>query len=279
MGKQLVSMTDLEAKFLGDVEDTTARLNKAAGNTIGIRNSKFTYKQELIGRTINVVIADFVHAQTWYLEKFDPENPSPPTCHALSVSGDEMQPLASSPDKQADFCDGCEKNAWGSADVGRGKACGQQYKAAVLAAGPGETLASCDMAILTIPPTSLKNFDAYVKSVAKSHGRPPYAVITHLSFDEDAEHPVLMFEVDTVISNVQDANDIMGRLEDARELLLTPPDFSANVAPTKKKTSKKTKKKVTKKKVAKKKATKKKATKKKASKKAAPKKRGKSKFS
>ena len=172
MGKQLISMKDLEKKFLGDVEDTTARLNKAQGNTVGIRNSKFSYKQEVIGREMVAIIADFVHSQTWYDEKFDADNPSPPACQALSVTGEEMQPLAASPNKQSDFCDGCELNAWGSADVGRGKACGQQYKAAVLAAGPGETLANCEMAILTIPPTSLKNFDTYVKSLRKNTSGP-----------------------------------------------------------------------------------------------------------
>ncbi len=275
-GKQLVSMKALEKRFSADVEDTTARLNKPAGNTIGIRNSKFTYKQEVIGRTMIAIAVDFVHAQTWYEEDFDPDNPSVASCAALSVSGEEMQPLKESPLIQSEFCDGCPLDAWGSADRGRGKACGQQYKVAVVAAGPGETLATCEMAVMTLPPTSLKNWDTYVKGVAKGSKRPPYAVYTRFSFVEDEEWPVLEFEADRLITDVGEANAILGRLDEARELLLSPPDFSgyAEDNAAKKKTKKKAKKKVNKKKVAKKRAAKKKA-----SKKAAPKKRGASKFS
>lgn len=278
--KALVSMKDLEKQYESDVEDAAARLNKPVGNTIGIRNSKFSYKGDVIGRSMVSVIVDFVHSQTWYLEKFDPENPSPPSCHALSVSGDEMQPFNESPEKQSDWCDGCPLDAWESADIGRGKACGQQYKLAVLAAGPGETLDNAELAVMTVPPTSLKNFDAYVKHLKKKFKRPPHGVLTRFAFDEEEEHPVLVFEDEKAVSNVEDAQSINGRRTEARELLMTPPDFTQTAAPSKKKTAKKKRKKVAKKKATKKKAARKKApAKKKATKKKAAKKRGASKFS
>ena len=282
MTKALISMKDLEKQYESDVEDAAARLNKPIGNTIGIRNSKFSYKGDVIGRSMLSIIVDFVHAQTWYVNAFDPDNPEPPSCHALSVSGDEMQPFADSPMKQSDWCDGCPLDAWESADVGRGKACGQQYKLAVLAAGPGETLDNAELAIMTVPPTSLKNFDAYVKHLKKKFKRPPHGVLTRFSFDEDAEHPVLMFEDEAAIKVIEDAQSINARREEARTLLMTPPDFTQTADPKKKKkTAGKKRKKVAKKKVTKKKAASKKAPakKKKAKKKAATKKRGASKFS
>jgi hypothetical protein len=270
--KALVSMKALEAKFSADVANVTARINQPQGNTIGIRNSKFTYKQEVIGRTMVAIAVDFVHAQTWYDEAFDPDNPSPPACHALSVDGEAMQPFSESPNKQNDYCDGCPLDAWGSADVGRGKACSQQYKIALIAAGPGETLATCEMAIITAPPTSIKNWDNYVKQIAKEAKRPPYAVFTRFAFDENAEHPVLTFELERLVDNVEDASAIMERLDEARKLLMTPPDFSQRSAPKKKVSKKKAKKKVaTKKKVSNKKAASKKKT--------TTRKRGASKFS
>lgn len=284
--KALVSMKDLEKQYESDVEDAAARLNKPIGNTIGIRNSKFSYKGDVIGRSMVSIIVDFVHAQTWYVNAFDPENPEPPSCHALSVTGDEMQPFADSPIKQSDWCDGCPLDAWESADVGRGKACGQQYKLAVLAAGPGETLDNAELAIMTVPPTSLKNFDAYVKHLKKKFKRPPHGVLTRFAFDEEEEHPVLIFEDEKAIGNIEDAQSVNGRREEARTLLMTPPDFTQTADPkkkTKKKTAKK-RKKVVKKKAASKKApakkkAKKKAAKKKTAKKTATKKRGASKFS
>ena len=275
-GKQLVSMKALEKRFASDVKDSTARLNKILGNTIGTRNSKFTYKQEVIGRTMVGIVVDFVHSQSWYEEVFDPDNPTPPSCHALSVDGDEMQPFKQSPIKQADYCDGCPLDAWGTADVGDGKACKQQYKLAVIAAGPGETLATCEMAAMIAAPTSLKNWDKYVRDLDKGENRPPYAVYTHFSFAEDEEWPVLEFELERLITDVGEANDVLGRLDEAREFLMTPPDFSSFDATAKKKSKKKTKKKVAKKK-AKKKVSKKKAKKK--AKKKSKKKTGNSKFS
>ncbi len=276
MGKALLSMKDLEKRYAADVEDATARINKPPGNTIGIRNSKFSYKNEIIGRSMVSIICDFVHSQSWYDEPFDSENPIPPACHSLSVDGEEMQPFKASPNKQSEYCDGCPLDAWGTADVGRGKACAQQYKLAVLAAGPGETLDNAELAILTVPPTSLANFDKYVKHLKKKFTRPPHGVLTRFEFDQEEEHPVLTFEDERLITAVGDANAVLGRLDEARTLLMTPPDFSQSVDKPKRKTKKK-KKKVAKKKtkVAKKKATKKKASKKKAT----TKKRGASKFS
>lgn len=260
-GKQLTSMKALTKRFSSDVKDASARLNQPESNAIGTRNSKFTYKQELIGRSMIAIAVDFVHAQTWYNEKFDPDNPSPPSCHALSVEGDEMQPFKTCPMLQSEFCDGCPNDAWGTADVGDGKACKQQYKLALLAAGPGETLDTCEMATMIVPPTSLKNWGKYVKSLDKGEDRPPYAVYTRFSFAEDEEWPVLEFELEGLITDIGEANAIIARLDEARELLITPPDFSGFSATAKRKTKKKTKKKVAKKK-AKKKASKKKAKKK-----------------
>ena len=275
-GKKLVSIASLHKNLMATVEDTTARIKSTAGNTIGIRNSKFTFKQEVIGRSMVAIALDFVHAQTYYDTKFDPDNPAPPACHALSATGDDMQPFAKSPQKQNEFCDCCELNAWGSADVGRGKACAQQIKIALVAAGPGETLASCEMAIMTLPPTSLKNWNAYVKQLAKAHNLPPFAFYTRFSFEENEEWPVLTFEAESMVADVEELTQICGadgksgRVGEAREMLLTPPDFSAQAEPKKKVGKKAARKKVAKKKVAKKKATKKKA---------ATKKRGASKFS
>lgn len=283
--KALVSIKSLHKNLAASVEDATARIKSNAGNNIGIRNSKFTYKQEIIGRSMVAIPVDFVHSQTYFDTPFDPDNPAPPACHALSVDGDDMVPLEKSPRKQNDVCDGCKMNAWGSANVGRGKACSQQIKIALLAAGPNETLSTCEMAVLTLPPTSLKNWNKFVKDVAKSYDLPPFAFYVNFSFEEDEEWPVLNFEIDRPIDDPQELLAVCGkdgnggRREEARKQLMTPPDFS--IQAENKGSKKATKKKVAVKKKAasKKKATTKKASTKKAStKKAASKKRG-SKFS
>jgi len=260
-------MKDLNKQMLADASDASARTAIQGGNTIGIRNSKFTYKNELIGKTLEVVVVDYVHTNAWYDDIFDPESPAPPACMAISTDGVDMVPLASSPIKQNDTCDGCDQNAWGSADRGRGKACGEQYRLAVLQPQPGEDYSTCDMAILTFPPTSRKNWTKYVKDIKDKLQRPPYGVLTEFSFDGVDDWPVLVPTYAKKIGTQKDLSEIVARRAEALELLTTPPDFSGF---TKKR-----------KPASKKKAVKKKASKKTANKKTAKKKKSasKSKFS
>lgn len=262
-GKAVLSMKDLDKQMLADASDASARTAQSGGNTIGIRNSKFSYKNEPLGKVFTCVVVDYVHANSFYDTAFDPENPAPPACVAISVDGDEMEPVKGSPVPQAETCDGCPNNAWGSADVGRGKACGEQYKLAVVAVGPGEDYSTCDMAVLTLPPTSRGNWTKYVKDIADKIQRPPYGVLTEFTFDGADDWPVLVPEFAKKIGTAKDLNDISDRRNEAREMLTTPPDFGGYVKPTRKKAAKK---KAAKKKTAKKK-TAKKASKKKAKKK------------
>ena len=123
--KAMVSMKDMEESMAMQVSDATARIHQPAGNVIGIQNSKFTYKQEVIGDELTIIVLDFIHQKQWYDSPFVREDPKPPACFAQSVSGEEMQRHNSSPVPQSDWCDGCDKNAWGSATTGsgEGKAC------------------------------------------------------------------------------------------------------------------------------------------------------------
>lgn len=258
-GKAVLSLKDLDKQMMKDASDASARTAASGGNTIGIRNSKFSYKNEPLGKTLECVVVDYVHCNAYYDIAFDKDSPAPAVCVAISVDGEEMAPVPSSPKPQNATCDGCPHNAWGSADIGRGKACGEQYKLAIIAVGPGEDYSTCDMAVLTLPPTSRKNWTKYVKDISEKLTRPPYGVLTEFSFDGVDDWPVLVPEFSKKVASAKDLNDISERRAEAREILLTPPDFSGFVKPKKKPASKKASKKkaASKKAPAKKKASKK----------------------
>lgn len=263
-GKALMSMAEIDKQLAAHVTDTKARIEKPAGASIGIKGKKFKFKDEVIGRVASFVIVDFIRANVWYDEAWHEDEVTLPGCMALSVDGEDMAPVPGCPAKQNDTCDGCEMNAWGSADVGRGKACAEQYKLAVLAVNPddkNEDYSNCPMATITCPPTSKKNFGSYVRAVEDKTGRPPLAFLTEMSFDDDFDHPVLMFEVDKPIKTAAELAAILGRVDEAREMLMNPPDFSGEAERKENKTApgSKKKKKVAKKKVSKKKASAKKA--------------------
>jgi hypothetical protein len=270
-GKALMSMKDIDKQLQAHVSDAKARIEKPAGVSIGIKGKKFKYKDEILGRTAELVVVDFIRVNAFYDEPFHEDEIALPACMALSVTGEDMAPLPSCPRKQNETCDGCEQNAWGSADVGRGKACAEQYKLAVLAVNPAnksEDYSNCPMAMITCPPTSKKNFGSYVRAVEDKTGRPPLAFLTEFGFDDDYDHPVLTFEVAKPFKDAKTLSEILSRAGEAREMLMSPPDFSGNEKASA--GGKKTKKKV---------AVKKKGAKKKASKKAASKKEsGRSKY-
>ena len=283
-GKSVVSMADLEKKMAVHASSQKARINQPAGQNISTRNSRFAYKQEVIGKTLRAVVVDFIHCNAWYDSAFDPDNPTPPACFAFSPDGEEMEPFAQSPLKQADFCNGCELNAWGSAEVGRGKACKNQYRLALIA--PEEmtpdVITEAEIAVLTLAPTSLKNWDHMVRGLEDQLNRPCYGVVMEFGFDEEDDN-IITCTVDSVIKNAPALAAVMDRVDAARDLLMEPFDVSGYKPPsqrTKKKTAKKGgRKKVAKKKATKKKATKKKTAKKKTAKKKATRKKSKSKFS
>lgn len=274
--KELMTLKDIDKALSKHVSDAAARIERPAGQTIGIKGKKFKYKNDVIGRVANFVIVDFIRANAYYDTPFHEDTIELPACLALSVDGENMVPLEHAPRKQNAQCDGCEQNAWGSADIGRGKACAEQYRIAVLAVDHSrkETYANCEMATITVPPTSKQNFGDYVHALDEKTGRPPLAFLTEMSFDDNIDHEVLLFEVSKSYKDAKTLSQILGRADEARDMLMTPPDFSGNVkeSASKKKTKKKVKVK------AKKKTAKKGSKKKAASKKKAGKKTGRSKY-
>jgi len=250
-GTGVMSTADMEAAMEQYATDGKARIHAPVGNVIGISQSKeFTYKQEVIGNELQVVVVDFVHVNSYYDREFDRNNPGPPACFALSEDGDEMQPDESSPVKQNEWCNGCPQDAWGSGK-GEGKACKNGYRLAVLE--PDTDPEEAELAMMTVPPSSLKNWDRYVRHLADKLKRGPNGVLTLFTFDEEFEYPVLVPEADKQIQDAAYFAGIMSRMDDARKMLLDPFDVSNYEPPGKKKPVRK--------KAAKKKATRKRGSK------------------
>ena len=234
--KAVVSMREVEQQMQAFSSSAKARINQPTGNTIGIRNSKWTYKQEVIQGDLLVIALDFVHCNTWYDSAFDPDSPQPPACFAISDDGEEMEPHASAPNKQHDRCDGCPMNAWGTADRGRGKACKNTYRIACMEADADP--ADAEVAILTLPPTSLKHWERYVTGLDSKLSRPPFGVVTRFTFDDDADYPLIEMTCEDVIQDATQLQGIMSRIDGVRSELMQPFDVSGYEAPAPKRKAK-----------------------------------------
>jgi hypothetical protein len=126
-------------------------------------------------------------ARTYYEEAYQPGSDDPPTCY----SNDGIIPAADVEDRQAKKCAVCKWSQWGSriTDSGaRGKACSEVKRLAVaLLSDLGTPM------LLRLPPTSLKNWDQYVRELLK-RGVSPTQVVTQVRFDTKVEHQLLKFE-------------------------------------------------------------------------------------
>jgi hypothetical protein len=196
------------------------RVAPATGISVSIKNKEFRFPDgRKTSDPIQVVIVDFVAANSFYEGKYDANNITPPACFAIGVNPMKLVPSDNSPNKQSDSCGGCPMNEFGS--DGAGKACKNQR---VLALLPPDGDEDAPLWKLTVPPTSTKAWDAYVRSVSSMFQMPPVSVVTTISFDEASDYPKLIFGEPTPNEQLEAH---FARQAEAQKLLATEPDVSS----------------------------------------------------
>jgi len=195
--------------------------------------------EQLPGNQAAVIILDSVYENTYYADKFDPDVAAAPTCYAFGRASDpeEMSPHPSMQNDayfvpQAEVCSACPHNEWGSADKGRGKACQNRRRLALIPAGfyapkrgsrdfdlelfdDPKHFQTADIAFIKLPVTSVKGWSKYVSQLSSAMRRPPHGVITRLYLEPDANSQYMVkFEA---IEEVPDALAaiVMARADEA----------------------------------------------------------------
>jgi hypothetical protein len=196
-GQEVATLASMLAQ---DAADVAATEKGSTFPTLSIRDKKFAIDGlELPNpKQTTVIILQAAFENAYYEEGFDPDSPAPPDCYAVGYDEATLAPPEDLETKQHDTCAGCPKNEWGSAEKGKGKACKNQRKLALISAdaindGPGG-VAKSTVVVLRIPPTSTGPYSKYVKRLANLLKLPPYAVSTTLSFDEGESYALLKFK-------------------------------------------------------------------------------------
>lgn len=173
-----------------------------------------------------VVILDSIFENVYYEEEYDPNNPSGPTCYAYAEEEKDLKPfdaVVQAGNAQNDACKGCEHNEFGTAERGKGKACRNGRRLALIPAGffkngklelyeDPEHWKSVGIGYLKIPPTSIRAYGGYVKTSAATLRRPPHGLITKIKVQPDPKAQFLvLFEA---LENVPD--EVMGIVMDRR---------------------------------------------------------------
>jgi len=179
--------------------EEAAKMERNAGGAqfFSVRGGQLTFDDMPVpGNQMAVVILASILENVYYPDAFDPENPTPPMCYAFGKDEAEMAPhedVVLLAQAQNETCHGCPMNAWASADKGRGKACRNTRRLAVMAAGTidqatnqftpfkdVDQFKSGPIGYLKLPVTSVAGYATFVKSVAGALKRPPHGIFTRI---------------------------------------------------------------------------------------------------
>jgi hypothetical protein len=127
-------------------------------------------------------------AKIFYEHGYEEGSSSPPDCW----STDGQKPDAAAPKKQCATCAGCPHNAFGSAPNGKGKACQDSKRVAIVPAANVDNDVFGGPMLLRVPPASLKELRSYADKL-NALGYDYWTVVTRLSLDVDTEYPRIIF--------------------------------------------------------------------------------------
>jgi len=202
-----------------------AKQERPASSFISLKGGILTYQEEpLPDNKLDCVVLAYVFERTMYDRPYDPDDQGPPECFAQALTAETLNPHENVPSPANPTCHGCPKAEFGTALQGKGPACKTRRKLMVM---PSSALADgieeAEIAMIAVPPTSVKNWSNYANKIANTTGVPPWAVQTLISA---APHPKKMFEVSFALVNPI-ADEAMlaaihARIPAAEQVLLVP---------------------------------------------------------
>lgn len=208
----------------------------ATGNFFSIKSGVLSLNDSpMQGNQMAVVITDSIMENVFYGSDYDPDDPKGPLCFAFGRSEEDMAPHQVCVDAGtavSESCASCPNNEWGSADKGKGKACRNIRRLALVPAGTLdkndnftedlENVGDQSNAFMKLPVTSVKGYSAYVKSLAASLKRPPHGVVTHIRVVPDPKSQFkVTFEALGTVEN-EFMGDVMGKHKEAMALIEQP---------------------------------------------------------
>lgn len=164
------------------------------------------------GNRMAVIVIANTLENSYYDEPFAEGQRVSPKCFAFARKEGDLEPHEAVDqndyfERQADSCPECPMNQYGTARTGKGKACSNVMRLAVIPAGTfsetgkgrartiefdgliedADHFESAAVAFMKVPVMSVKNFAAYVKELAAEDELPPFAVFTEIYLEPDAK--------------------------------------------------------------------------------------------
>lgn len=183
--------------------------NAGGGSFFSVRGGMLTFNDMPVpNNTMGVVIVDGIFENVFYEGEFDPQQATPPTCFAFAREESSLAPhetVVALKQQQNDVCAGCKQNDWGTADKGRGKACRNTRRLALIPGGAfdektgrfiptsdEEAIEKAPIGFLKLPVTSVKGYAQFVKTIAGGMKLPPHGIFTKITVRPDQKNQVMV---------------------------------------------------------------------------------------
>jgi hypothetical protein len=218
---------DAEMAKQAEVAAATQRSSGGGGKFFSMQGGILSFDgNPLPGNQMAVVILADALENSYYEGAYDPSVPASPKCFAFAKVEGDLEPhevVDKDPyfERQHDACGGCPQNEWGSAATGKGKACKNVQRLAMIPAGvykgvgkgrqvtyelemfdDADHFTKAETAYMKLPVMSVKNYASFVKQVAGELRRPPHGVFANVWVEPDPKSQFkVMFELLDVIPN------------------------------------------------------------------------------
>ncbi len=206
---------EADAKVASDMVESSA-----GGQFISVKGGQLSFGgNPFPNNEMVVIILDSVRENVYYEGRFDPNDVQSPTCYAFNHDEKALAPHDKVEEPQNKTCKGCEWNEYGTSETGKGKACGNVVRLAVISGGDidaksgdftsyedASALSGQSVAFMKVSVMSVKGFATLVRSVASTLKRPPYGIYTRIGVvpDDKSQHRITFEAVGEVPDDLMD---------------------------------------------------------------------------
>ena len=219
--------------MLADSAKEVAAAERPSLSKISLRAGVMSYGgAPVAGNAMDVLVLATVFRNVFYAGRFDPNNIQNPNCFAISETDKDMAPHENVAEPVAESCATCPNHEWGSdPNGGRGKACKEGRRLVLMPASSltdPEAVKTCELALMDLPVTSVKNWSNTANQLATANGLPYWAVVMRVEVRPDAKTQFkVLFSPVRVVENPDVLKALMERHKMAVDVGLLPYDETA----------------------------------------------------
>lgn len=212
-----------------------ASLERPALSQISTKGGFLRYQDQAIpGNKLSCIVVASAFENRYYDKPFDPDRRESPVCWAISLTGEDMAPNPEDVKTPVSpTCAECPNFQWGSQGNGKkGKLCKSVRRLGLIPTSSvaDGNAAKAEVALLSVPVTSAKNWANYVNQCSAEFARPPWALITEVYTEPDPKNQfAIKFRCIGAVADEM-LGDLMKKVELVQPILLTPYDQSGNTA-------------------------------------------------